>query len=196
VNEHGNIDFSQLITLGLITADEASQLTPTMTTGMMRDYAISWAQQTVYKMWENGHMISTESYHLFRLFDPLRGACADFCDMYANDQPNTWTAIMLVTTNILLLVVVLGFPLRLLIYTETGDVTCFQWWIIITVFAILFTYRMSLSMVTMLRNPWTKRTTYGGYDMLRIDVLIAQSERQMFATLRASYGPHMFMKSK
>ena len=60
VNEHGNIDFSQLITLGLITADEASQLTPTMTTGMMRDYAISWAQQTVYKMWENGHMISTE----------------------------------------------------------------------------------------------------------------------------------------
>ena len=115
------------------------------------------------------------------------GKIVAFADLFVRDNPNSWTFVMMFVTDVLIFLVVVGFPLRLLVYDVGVDSgMCFQFWIPIGVWLVLMAYRISLSLVATLRDPF-KITEGSACDVFNLDGLIASTELALFCQLRAQF---------
>ena len=80
-----------------------------------------------------------------------------------------------------------GFPMRLLVYHTGVDAgMCFQFWIPIGVWLVLMAYRISLSLVAMLRDPF-KITEGSACDVFNLDGLMSSTEQTVFCSLRSQF---------
>ena len=66
-----------------------------------------------------------------------------------------------------------------MIHTENSNTMCVQPWAIVSVFFMMLAYRLSLSIVVVIRDPFAD----SGHDMFKLDSLMASSEQTMIASL-------------
>ena len=101
-----------LLRCGLLTASEVDVLHPMQ--NKQRDMAIAWVGGEVNAMLDQGHISDSCRSTVFDAIAGIRGTTARFHDMFARNNPNGWTSVMVLVTDLLMLLVMMGFPLSLL----------------------------------------------------------------------------------
>lgn len=172
-----------LIALGLLTEDEADILV--YAGAKQRELILGWLGSDLNAMVTKGQLKNVHS-RLVKGVDKLRGVTADFHDLFVQHEPNSYTSIMVLVTDVLLLVAILAFPVQFMIYTAGGTTTCFQIWVVLSVFLTLIAYRCSMSLITLLRNPFADQHSHW-HDSFRLDTLMSSSDLTNFVSLRSSF---------
>ena len=117
----------------------------------------------------------------------LRGAYSEFHDYFVRQNPNAWTATMRLVVDTLMLIIFVGFPIRMMDWTPGGDTTCFQMWVIVSVFLLQFAFRIPTTMVRLLSDPIHASALKIDHDIFDCDALIAAAERKIFCMLRGTF---------
>lgn len=115
----------------------------------------------------------------------IRGDMARFHDMFVRQQPNAFVAVCVVALDIFIALVSLGFPVALLTYdfkNVDNPVICFQPWVFLGVFLVVFAFYGCMHVITLLQNPFN--TTI---DTIFVDNLMASTERCLFFNMRALF---------
>ena len=175
---------SDVVLRGLITTSESKTLMPAR--NRQRDTVLVWLIAAIHQMWRDGQ-IDAEPINFNDHVNELRTRYARFHDLFQRNSPNAWTATMLVVTDILILIVLCGFPFRMTVWTPGKGTTCFQIWVIVAVFLVMTAYRISVTMVALLRDPIHFHVGKIAFDVFDVDVFIASSERAIFFFLRATF---------
>lgn len=114
----------------------------------------------------------------------IQGATAKHHDQFVRDNPNLYLNLMLLIVNILIALTIVGHPFSLLIAVPGffPFLPCVQWLTLFGVFLLLLSFRTAFTLLMRLRNPFTWSP-----DCIRVDNLMASTDRTIFATLRSAF---------
>jgi len=170
--------------LGLLLPEEVEVLLPM--DNKIRDTVVAWLSSDVLDLLHTEGVRSDYVLELAASIRELRSICARHHDLFVRDNPNMYLDVLSAVVNLWLFLVILGYPFSLAVYTPHGyrgllppsaqPITA------IGVFVLVCSMRVALCFVTRLRNPfsWTA-------DRIKVDSLMAGSDRTVFAFLRARF---------
>jgi len=170
------LSMDDLVTLGLLTADEARCLAPAK--NKMRDTSLAWLSREIQIALRQGLIHSSCTVTCLDQLARLRGKMAAFHDMFTMNQPNLFASLMKIVVDMLVLLFVSGSPFTMFVY-ETG---CFQ------VYVVFFTVFLSLPWISCMEiikiiiNPFN-----GRLDFLNVDSVMGSTEQVAFHNLRVGF---------
>eukprot|EP00434_Breviolum_minutum_P009765 symbB.v1.2.008598.t1/scaffold523.1/size192511/20 len=166
-----------LRTVGLLKDAECQQLQ--FATAKLRDTLVSWLGQLWHEELERGWVQSVDSDVFMRKICELRGVLAQLSDMQDMQISQMVRVMMVVVTNILLGLALIGYPTKM--YDQTTE--CFQFWPLVASYLYFICYRGMLHVMFILdKGPF-----YAKGDCVNIDALLVSTERFVFHVFRTSF---------
>lgn len=177
------IDFVN--TLGLLTPTEAQVLL--VADNKMRDTVVTWLSIGCSELMRmDGIDRDFATLQLSRAVRDVRDITENHHDLFVRDNPNLYLQLMYLVVNGILILAICGYPFSLLVKTPSSfpGLPCVQPVVLIGVFVVTASFRTAYSLLARLRNPfsWTR-------DRIKVDSLLASTDRTVFAILRASFVP-------
>jgi hypothetical protein len=160
-----------IIQLGLLTGEEIKILEPMQ--NKMRDTVVGWVASELQTALEKGMIVDVRA---DRLVCNLRGQLAGYHDLFEINHPNTWASLMQAVVDMLVLLFAAGTPLTAFVY-ELG---CFQPYCLLFTIFLSLPYLCCTRLLRQLSNPYL-----GSHDVFNVDSFMADTERCLFAQLRA-----------
>eukprot|EP00437_Effrenium_voratum_P054265 CAMPEP_0181524558 /NCGR_PEP_ID=MMETSP1110-20121109/68499_1 /TAXON_ID=174948 /ORGANISM="Symbiodinium sp., Strain CCMP421" /LENGTH=864 /DNA_ID=CAMNT_0023655305 /DNA_START=62 /DNA_END=2657 /DNA_ORIENTATION=+ len=162
-----------LRTVGLLRDSECEQLQ--LASAKMRDTLVSWLGHLA----GSGLRPGPGSDVFMRKVCDLRGVLAQLADMQDMQTSQMVRVMMVVVTNILLGLALIGYPTKM--YEETTE--CFQFWPLVASYLYFICYRGMLHVMFILdKGPF-----YAKGDCVNIDNLLVSTERFVFHVFRNSF---------
>jgi len=166
-----------LRTVGLLTDGECQQLL--FGSVKMRDTLVSWLGTLWHDELERGWVQSVDSEVFMRKVCDLRSILAALADMPDMQTSQLVRVMMVVVTNILLALALVGYPVKM--YDNTGQ--CFQFWPLVASYLYFICYRGMLHVMFVLdKGPF-----YAKGDCVNVDALLVSTERFIFHVFRTSF---------
>lgn len=166
-----------LRTMGLLVDSECYQIL--MASAKLRDTLVSWLGILWHDELERGFVQAVDSDVFMRKVCDLRGILASLADMPDMQTSQLVRVMMVVVTNILLSLALVGCPTKM--YEETKQ--CFQFWPLVASYLYYVCYRGMLHvMFTLDKGPF-----YGKGDCVNVDALLVSTERFAFHVFRTSF---------
>lgn len=166
-----------LRTVGLLKDSECQQLQ--FATAKLRDTLVSWLGHLWHEELERGQVQSVDSDVFMRKVCELRGVLAQLSDMQDMQISQMVRVMMVVVTNILLGLALIGYPTKM--YEETTE--CFQFWPLVASYLYFICYRGMLHVMFILdKGPF-----YAKGDCVNIDALLVSTERFVFHVFRTFF---------
>ncbi|CAE7531846.1 yciC [Symbiodinium necroappetens] len=166
-----------LRTMGLLVDSECYQIL--MASAKLRDTLVSWLGILWHDELERGFVQAVDSDVFMRKVCDLRGILASLADMPDMQTSQLVRVMMVVVTNILLSLALVGYPTKM--YEETKQ--CFQFWPLVASYLYYVCYRGMLHvMFTLDKGPF-----YGKGDCVNVDALLVSTERFAFHVFRTSF---------
>ena len=148
-------------------------------TAKLRDTLVSWLGQLWHEELERGWVQSVDSDVFMRKICELRGVLAQLSDMQDMQISQMVRVMMVVVTNILLGLALIGYPTKM--YDQTTE--CFQFWPLVASYLYFICYRGMLHVMFILdKGPF-----YAKGDCVNIDALLVSTERFVFHVFRTSF---------
>ena len=148
-------------------------------TAKLRDTLVSWLGQLWHEELERGWVQSLDSDVFMRKICELRGVLAQLSDMQDMQISQMVRVMMVVVTNILLGLALIGYPTKM--YEQTTE--CFQFWPLVASYLYFICYRGMLHVMFILdKGPF-----YAKGDCVNIDALLVSTERFVFHVFRTSF---------
>ena len=145
----------------------------------LRDTLVSWLGQLWHAELERGWVQSLDSDVFMRKVCELRGVLAQLSDMQDMQISQMVRVMMVVVTNILLGLALVGYPTKM--YEQTTE--CFQFWPLVASYLYFICYRGMLHVMFILdKGPF-----YAKGDCVNIDALLISTERFVFHVFRTSF---------
>ncbi|CAK9077226.1 unnamed protein product [Durusdinium trenchii] len=177
IGASGDEVLQDLRTAGLLKEAECQQLQFAGT--KLRDTLVSWLGTLWHDELERGWVQSSDSDVFMRKICELRGILAQLSDMQDLRISQMVRVMMVVVTNILLGLALIGYPTKM--YEDTTE--CIQFWPLIACYLYFICYRGMLHVMFLLdKGPF-----YAKGDCVNIDALLISTERYMFHIFRTSF---------
>lgn len=145
----------------------------------LRDTLVSWLGQLWHDELERGWVQNVDSDVFMRKICDLRAVLAQLSDMQDMQISQMVRVMMVVVTNILLGLALIGYPTKM--YEQTTE--CFQFWPLVASYLYFICYRGMLHVMFILdKGPF-----YAKGDCVNIDALLVSTERFVFHVFRTSF---------
>ncbi|CAE7154781.1 yciC [Symbiodinium pilosum] len=166
-----------LRTMGLLVDSECNQIL--LASAKLRDTLVSWLGVLWHDELERGWVQAVDNDVFMRKVCDLRAILATLADMPDMQTSQLVRVMMVVVTNILLSLALVGYPTKM--YEETKQ--CFQFWPLVASYLYYVCYRGMLHVMFMLdKGPF-----YGKGDCVNVDALLVSTERFTFHVFRTSF---------
>lgn len=166
-----------LQTVGLLTHTEAERLR--YSSAKVRDTLTSWLGRLWHEELEAERVQRDETDVFMRKFCDLRSILAGLNDMPCKAPPQIVRMMMLIITNTLLLLALLGYPAKM--YKDTN--ACIQFWPLMACYLYFICYRGMLHvMFTLDKGPF-----YAKGECVNVDALLISTERFAYHVFRNSF---------
>lgn len=163
-----------LETVGLLTHAECEKLR--FSTGKVRDTVTSWLGRYWHEELEAGHVQHDETKCFMQKLCDLRAILAGLNDMPSKAPPQVVRMMMVIVTNTLLVLALLGYPSKM--YKDTN--ACIQFWPLLACFLYCVCYRGMLHVMFILdKGPF-----YAKGECVNVDALLTSTERFSFHVFR------------
>lgn len=163
--------------VGLLTEQECEQLQ--FSTAKLRDTLVCWLGQLWHAELERGWVQDLDSDVFMRKVCELRGVLAQLSDMQDLRISQMVRVMMVVVTNVLLGLALIGYPTKM--YEQTTE--CFQFWPLVASYLYSICYRGMLHVMFILdKGPF-----YAKGDCVNVDALLISTERYLFLVFRSPF---------
>ena len=177
IGASGDEVLQDLKTTGLLKDSECQQLQ--FASAKLRDTLVSWLGQLWHEELDRGWVQSTDNDVFMRKVCELRGILAQLSDMQDLRISQMVRVMMVVVTNILLGLALIGYPTKM--YEDTTE--CVQFWPLVASYLYFICYRGMLHVMFILdKGPF-----YAKGDCVNIDALLISTERFLFHVFRTSF---------
>ena len=163
------------VALGLLLPEEKSILKDAANTLALAHALISRKVQFAVK---EGLILSSCSTTALRNIAAFRGISTGLDVTLHLDQPSTWTALMSLVVDLLVLLYVFGTPFTAFVF----EVGCFQVYVVMFSFLLTLPWICLMELLRKLHNPYA-----GEFDFFNVASLVSSSERSSFSMLRVGF---------
>jgi len=163
--------------VGLLRQEEVRKIQ--FASGKVRDTLTSWLGRLWHDELEAGNVQIEENVVFMQKLCDLRGILAGLNDMPSKPPPQMVRIMMVVVTNTLLVLALLGYPTKM--YKDSH--TCVQFWPLLACFLYFVCYRGMLHiMFTLDKGPF-----YAKGECVNVDALLISTERFAFHVFRSAF---------
>jgi hypothetical protein len=173
--------------LGLLTHEEAQRLAKTK--GAIKNIAFTWLTNAVSDVLQRDGVNS--NYVAVTLADQMKDFRTTFGGhglMYRRQNPNIYENMLFLIVTFLLILIKLGYPFSLLVYTGADEsllltgAPCFQPMVMFGVFIYSGAIRVIFMAMWIMRDPFT----WTG-ELIEVDNILSNADLSIFAHIRATF---------